>query len=85
MTQAVSDILEKVQQLSTSDREELMEKIGEHFVEDDASEVSETLLAELDRRVAQVESGEVALIAGEDGMAQIRRLVASSLARKNGE
>jgi hypothetical protein len=43
---------------------------------DDASpEITEAQLAEVRRRIAQVESGEVALIPGDEALARVRRLL----------
>jgi hypothetical protein len=72
MTQAVADILAEVEQLSPPERAELADRLVESLAHAQLSEVR--------HRIAQVESGEVALIPGEDALAHVRRLVASARA-----
>ena len=80
MTQAVAQILEEAEQLSASERAELADRIVESLAHDIPPDIAAAQVAEVRRRIAQVESGEVALIPGEEALAQVRRLVASARA-----
>ncbi len=80
MTQAVSHILEKVEQLSAPERAELADRIMESLAHDIPPDIAAAQIAEVRRRVAQVESGEVALIPGDDALARVRQLLAPSRA-----
>jgi putative addiction module component (TIGR02574 family) len=73
MTQAVAHIVEEAGQLSAPERAELADRIVEKLAHDTPPEVAATQIAEVRRRIAQVESGEVAL-------ACVRRFAASALA-----
>lgn len=57
-------------------RAELTERLIASLAEDIAPEISSAQLAEVRRRIAQVESGEVALIPGDEVLARVRRLLA---------
>lgn len=78
MTQAVAQILEQAEQLSTSDRAELAGRIVESLARDIPPDIAAAQIAEVRRRIAQVESGEVSLIPGDEALAQVRRIVASA-------
>ena len=78
MTQAVSHILEEAEQLSPPERAELAERIVESLAREIPADIAQTHIAEVRRRIEQVEAGEVSLIPGEEALAQIRRLVASA-------
>lgn len=78
MTQAVAHILEEAEQLSAPERVELADRIVESLAHDIPTDIAQAHLAEVRRRIVQVESGEIALIPGEEAFAQVRRLVTST-------
>lgn len=78
MTRAVAQILEQAEQLSTSDRAELADRIVESLARDIPPDIAAAQIAEVRRRIAQVESGEVSLIPGDEALAHVRRIVASA-------
>lgn len=80
MTQAVAQILEAADQLSAPERAELADRMVERLVHDIPPDIAEAQLTEVRRRIAQVEAGEVALIPGDEALAQVRRLLTSSSA-----
>lgn len=80
MTQAVAQILEEAEQLSAAERAEIADRIVESLAHDTPSDIAQVQISEVRRRIAQVESGEVALIPGEEDLAHVRRLVASNRA-----
>ena len=80
MTQAVAQILEAADQLSAPERAELADRMVERLVHDIPPDIAEAQLIEVRHRIAQVEAGEVALIPGDEALAQVRRLLASSRA-----
>ena len=57
-------------------RTELAERLIASLADDVSREISEAQIAEVRRRIAQVESGEVALIPGDEVLARVRRLLA---------
>ena len=80
MTQSVAHILEEAEQLSAQERAELADRLMESFAHDIPPEIAAAQIAEVRQRIAQVESGEVALIPGEQALASVRQLVASARA-----
>ena len=80
MTQAVAHILEEAAQLSAAERAELADRLVESLAHDIPSDIAQAQMAEVRRRIAQVETGEVTLIPGEEGLARVRRAVASARA-----
>jgi putative addiction module component (TIGR02574 family) len=56
-------------------RAELTERLIASLAEDISSEISSAQLAEVRRRIAQVESGEAALIPGDEVLARVRQLL----------
>ncbi len=56
-------------------RAELTERLIASLADDVSLEITEAQLAEVRRRIAQVESGEVALIPGDEVLARVRRLL----------
>ena len=80
MTEAVAHILEEAEQLSVPERAELAERIVESLAHDIPDDIAQSQVAEVRRRIAQVEAGEVTLIPGEEALAHVRRLVASARA-----
>lgn len=57
-------------------RAELTERLVASLAEDVAPELTSAQLAEVRRRIAQVESGEAQLIPGDEVLARVRRLLA---------
>ncbi len=80
MTQAVEQILNEAQHLSAAERKELADRLVECLVRDIPPGVQRAHLAEVRRRMAQVDSGEVSLVPGDEALEQVRRLVGSSQA-----
>lgn len=78
MTQAVAEILQEVEQLSPPERAELADRLIETLGFDIPPEIERAQIDEVRRRLAQVDSGEVALVPGEQALEQVRRLVASA-------
>ena len=60
-------------------RVELTERLVASLAEDISPEITNAQLAEVRRRIAQVESGEVALIPGDEALARVRKLLAEHL------
>jgi hypothetical protein len=53
---------------------DLTERLVARLAEEVPDEIARAQLDEVHRRIAQVESGEVALIPGDDALARVRRL-----------
>jgi putative addiction module component (TIGR02574 family) len=60
-------------------RAELTERLVESLARDVAPEITSAQLAEVRRRIAQVESGEVELVPGDEALARVRNLLAQNL------
>lgn len=75
MTPAVAQILEEAEQLSAPERAELADRIVESLAHDIPPDLARAQLAEVQRRIAEVGAGQVALVPGEIALAQVRRLV----------
>ena len=65
--------------LPTDVRAELAERLIASLADDASPEITEAQLAEVRRRIAQVESGQVALIPGDEALARVRRLLADHI------
>ena len=78
MTQAVAQILAEVEQLSQPERAELADRLVEKLGHNIPPEIERAQLGEVRRRMAQLESGKLTLIPGEQALEQVRRLVASA-------
>ncbi|HEY2800408.1 MAG TPA: addiction module protein [Chthoniobacterales bacterium] len=78
MTQAVSKILRDAVQLSPSERAELADHLVETLASDIPPEIEGAQIAEVRRRIAQIESGVVAPVPGEQALEQVRRIVAAA-------
>jgi len=78
MNQAVAYILEEAERLSAAERADLAVRIVESLARDIPSAIAAAQTAEVRRRIAQVESGEVLLIPGDEALAHVRRIVASA-------
>ena len=57
-------------------RAELTERLVESLAQDISSEITTAQLAEVRRRIAQVESGEVEPVPGDEALARVRSLLA---------
>jgi len=77
VTQAVVNILAEVERLSPPERADLADRLVETLAEGISPEIERAHLEEVRRRIAQIESGEVTPIPGEQALDQIRRLVAN--------
>ena len=60
-------------------RAELTERLIASLAEDISPEISSAQLAEVRRRIAQVETGEAELIPGDEALARVRSLLAEHL------
>lgn len=60
-------------------RAELTERLVESLAQDVAPEITSAQLAEVRRRIAQVESGEVELVPGDEALARVRNLLGQNL------
>ena len=79
MTQVVAHILKEVEQLSAVERAELADRLVETMARDISPDIERAQLDEVRRRVAEVESGAVTLIPGEQALAEVRRMVELAL------
>jgi putative addiction module component (TIGR02574 family) len=75
VTQAVAEILQAVEHLSAPERAELADRLMEALTADISPEIERAHLDEVRRRVAEVESGAVTLIPGDQVFAEARRIV----------
>ena len=80
MTQNVARILNEAEQLSVAEREELADRLVESLVRDIPPEIQRAHITEVRRRLAEVATGEVSLVSGEDAMRRVRQLVDSARA-----
>ena len=70
------EIFREAMTLPVDLRAELAERLIGSLAEDVSPEITATQLAEVRRRIAEVESGQVALIPGDKVLARARRLLA---------
>jgi len=73
MSNALTDLKEKASQLSDAERAELALSLIQSLDDPADSDVDEAWRLEIERRVGQVERGEVSLITGDDVFARLRR------------
>lgn len=73
------EIFRDAMALPTDARAELTERLVESLAQDVSPEITSEQLAEVRRRIAQVESGEVELIPGDEALARVRNLLAQHL------
>jgi hypothetical protein len=78
MTQNLARILDEAEQLSVSEREELADRLVESLVRDIPPEIQRAHITEVRRRIAEVASGEVSLVSGDEAMRRVRQLVDSA-------
>lgn len=74
------EIFREAMSLSPEVRAELAERLIDDLAEDVAPEITEAQLAEVKRRIAELESGEVEVIPGDEVSARVRRLLDVRLA-----
>jgi putative addiction module component (TIGR02574 family) len=72
-------ILRDAMALPPDARAELTERLVEGLTQDVSPNITSAQLAEVRRRIAQVESGEVELIPGDEALARVRNLLAQHL------
>jgi putative addiction module component (TIGR02574 family) len=68
-------LYEDALKLPPNKRAELTDLLIESLAEDVPADVAKAQLEEVRRRVTEVESGKVALIPGDQGLAQVRKLL----------
>ena len=73
------EIFRDAMALPANARAELTERLVESLAQDISPEITEAQLAEVRRRIAQVEAGEVELIPGDEALARVRNLLAQHL------
>ena len=73
------EIFREAMALPPDARAELTERLVESLAKDISPEITNAQLAEVRRRIAQVESGEVDLIPGDEALARVRNLLAQRL------
>ena len=78
MTHAVAEILRDAVQLSPPERAELADRLVETLASDIPPEIERAQIAEVRRRIAQIESGELAVVPGEQALEHVRRIVAAA-------
>ena len=75
------EIFREAMPLSPEVRAELAERLIGSLADDVSPEITEAQLTEVKRRIAEVESGEVELISGDEVFARARRLLAERTPR----
>ena len=75
MSTLVEELSARAKTLSAEDRARLAEELLESLDQEPASEVEAAWDREIERRVAEVESGTVKLVSAEDVHAEARRLI----------
>jgi len=78
MTQNLARILDEAEQLSVAEREELADRLVESLVRDIPPQIQRAHITEVRRRMAEVASGEVSLVSGDEAMRRVRQLVDSA-------
>jgi putative addiction module component (TIGR02574 family) len=73
------EIFRKAMALPPDARAELTERLVESLAQDVSPDITNAQLAEVRRRIAQVESGEVELIPGDEALARVRNLLTQHL------
>jgi putative addiction module component (TIGR02574 family) len=73
------EIFREAMALPPEARAELTERLIVSLAQDISPELAKLQLAEVRRRIAQVESGEVELIPGDEALTRVRTLLAQHL------
>lgn len=81
MTQAVAHLLEEAEKLSTAERAELVDHLMASVVYETPDDVAASQLAEVRRRIEEVDSGAVELIPADQVFAKVQELLAEAKAR----
>jgi putative addiction module component (TIGR02574 family) len=76
MPTTAEQLYQEVLSLPLEARADLTERLVASLAEEIPSEITRAQLDEVHRRIAQVESGEVALIPGDEALARVRTLLA---------
>ena len=76
MPTTVEQLYQEALSLPIEARADLTERLIATLVDEIPNEITRAQLDEVHRRVAQVESGEVALIPGDEALARVRTLLA---------
>lgn len=76
---ASEEIFRDAMALPADARAELTERLVESLAQDISPEITEAQFAEVRRRIARVESGEVELIPGDEVLTRVRGLIAHNL------
>jgi putative addiction module component (TIGR02574 family) len=75
MSPTTEQVYNEALSLTVEARADLTERLVASLAEEISVEVTRSQLDEVHRRIAQVESGEVALIPGDEALARVRRLL----------
>ncbi|CAN5368947.1 hypothetical protein BH09VER1_BH09VER1_05710 [soil metagenome] len=78
MTQALAEILKEVDLLSEGEKAELADHLIERLGGEIPADLEQEQLDTVQRRIAEVESGQVQLIPGAEAFAQVRQAVAAT-------
>jgi putative addiction module component (TIGR02574 family) len=78
------EIFREAMMLSPEVRAELAEKLIGSLAESVSPEISASQFAEVQQRIAKVETGEVELIPGDEVLARARRLIAKTTPTTDG-
>ena len=78
MTQAVAQILSEVEQLTAPERADLADRLIQKMAHDIPADIERAQVEEVRRRIADLDSGQVTLIPGDQALEQVRRVVASA-------
>lgn len=73
------EIFRDAMALPVDARAALTERLVESLAQDISPEITTAQLAEVRRRIAQVESGEVELVPGDEALARVRNLLVQHL------
>lgn len=76
------EIFHDAMALPADARAKLTERLVESLAQDISPEIATAQLAEVRRRIAQVEAGEVELIPGDEALARVRSLLAQHLPQR---
>ena len=78
------EIFREAMMLAPEVRAELAERLIGSLAEDVSREIAESQIAEVQRRIGKVETGEVELVPGDEVLARARRLIAKKTPTTDG-
>jgi hypothetical protein len=78
VTEALAHILQEVENLSAPERAELADRLMDTWIGDFPAEIERAHLDGVRRRVVEVDSGAVTLVAGDQVLAEGRRIIAAA-------